>query len=239
MNKFILKRDVNDSKSFHTRLSVKRCKADCIWGIVLLYFLLGFVLNLGMCFSNLPAKSIKVAYSPGNYIDRERALMASITSRSYVNREYVSAELLDNGIQKASQKEIYKLNNTIPHTKEERSMMEYIVECEAHGLSKYHKAIIASVIVNRRYSSYWKYESLKSVMLADNQFSSLDNWYDKTQAPNKDTKLAVKEVLYGTVNREVISKGAVFFYNPDVCGTMSYFEEHEYLFSLDGHKFFR
>lgn len=148
------------------------------------------------------------------------------------------------GIEKIKEKESEESSDTayieVPHTDEEVIMMEYIVECEAHDLSLEHKTIIACVIVNRYYSDLWDYDSISEVILAKKQFSSLPNYYNHYFEPDEDSIKAVESVLSGEIDRDEYSQGAVFFYNPDRSGGyIDFFENREYLFSKDGHRFFR
>lgn len=116
---------------FSKLLEYKRLKRDCICGMVLLYFSLGFVFCLGISYNTVFPKG-NLAYKE-HYRNREFVIVASAesTSRGSTLRPYPSdgSKMVDT-IKDMSQKEIYKLNNTIPHTSEERSMMEYIVECD-------------------------------------------------------------------------------------------------------------
>lgn len=137
---------------------------------------------------------------------------------------------------------IYKIEDNVvykvPCSNEEIELMEYIVEMEAHDLSYKHKEIIACVIVNRVYSNLFP-NTINDVIKARNQFPSIYNYYNKKFHPNQDTKKAVYNVLTGKVNRFNVSKDAVFFYNPSVCGVNSWFESRELVLEMDGHRFFR
>lgn len=137
---------------------------------------------------------------------------------------------------------IYKIEDNVvykvPCSNEEIELMEYIVEMEAHDLSYKHKEIIACVIVNRVYSNLFP-NTINDVIKARNQFPSIYNYYNKKFHPNQDTKKAVYNVLTGKVDRFNVSKDAVFFYNPSVCGVNSWFESRELVLEMDGHRFFR
>ena len=132
------------------------------------------------------------------------------------------------------------LVNSIQCTSEEREMLYYIVEVEAHGGSHRHKNIITSVIVNRMLEPLFNYSSLKEVMTDNGQFTSLGNYYSHWSGftPTEDTKRAVDEVLDGVVDISV-ANNAVYFYNPSVCGRMSFFESKTVALELEGHKFFK
>lgn len=145
-----------------------------------------------------------------------------------------SANIKKENIYKIEDSVVYK----VPCSKEEIELMEYIVEMEAHDLSYKHKEIIACVIVNRVYSNLFP-NTINDVIKARNQFPSIYNYYNKKFHPNQDTKKAVYNVLTGKVDRFNVSKGAVFFYNPSVCGVNSWFESRELVLEMDGHRFFR
>ena len=125
------------------------------------------------------------------------------------------------------------------YTEEELEYCKWIVEAEAHDLSKHHKTLIMCVLVNRLKSDLWNYDSLTDVIFDKNQFPSTYNIYERKLQPNEDTIAAVESVLSGEIDPEKYAQGALFFYNPDRCGgKISFFEKRHYLFSLDGHRFF-
>lgn len=139
------------------------------------------------------------------------------------------------------EQEVVEESSTIvPCTYEEREMMYYLVEVEAHGGSHRHKNIIASVIVNRLLEPMFECDSLKDVMTQRGQFTSLQNYYQhwKGFTPTEDTKDAVDEVLDSIVDIS-IANGAVYFYNPSINGKMSFFESKTVALELEGHKFFK
>lgn len=125
------------------------------------------------------------------------------------------------------------------YTEKEVDYCRWIVEAEAHDLSKHHKTLIMCVLVNRLNSDLWNYDSLTDVIFDENQFPSTYNIYEHKLKPDDDTIAAVESVLSGEIDPEKYAQGAVFFYNPDRCGgKISFFEKRHYLFSLDGHRFF-
>lgn len=140
---------------------------------------------------------------------------------------------------------------------EEREMGYYIVEQEACGLSYEHKQIIMWVIDNRRRSRLFNYRTLKDVMTAKKQFTSLTNYYSKKCEPTPDTIRAVDSVLNAIESEDLNknpesgdiasqseiavnnSKGALFFYHPIKGRRIKFFENREFLFELEGHRFFK
>ena len=124
-------------------------------------------------------------------------------------------------------------------TEEEKKMMEYIIQQEVRGATLKHKRIIAQVIVNRVKSDKFP-DTISEVILQENQFSSVDNYYNHTYEPDEDTRQAVREVLNGDC--EDLSQGALFFYSPRWASqsASNYFENNlTFLFELEGHRFFK
>ncbi len=132
-----------------------------------------------------------------------------------------------------------KARQTCSFTSEEVTMMEYIIQQEVRGASLKHKRIIANVIVNRVKSDAFP-DTIEGVLFQKGQFTSAQNYYNRTYPPDEDTKQAVWEVLNGQC--EDLSQGALYFYAPRWTSqsTASWFENDlDYLFELEGHRFFR
>ena len=130
-------------------------------------------------------------------------------------------------------------SDSLYYTAVEQQMLGYIVQQEAAGYSLEHKQIIAQVIINRVRSDQFP-DTITGVLTQKNQFSSLSNWYSKKNPPDADTLQAVEMVLNGSCEDQ--SMGATFFYAPRWAGgsAASWFENClEYLFTLDGHRFFK
>lgn len=132
-----------------------------------------------------------------------------------------------------------KARRACAFTDEEVTMMEYIIQQEVRGASLKHKRIIANVIVNRVNSDSFP-DTVEGVLFQKGQFTSAQNYYNRKYPPDEDTKRAVQEVL----NRrcEDLSQGALYFYAPRWTAekTASWFENKlDYLFELEGHRFFR
>lgn len=149
------------------------------------------------------------------------------------------AERVSAALQKRAEAERAKARRACSFTSEEVTMMEYIIQQEVRGASLKHKRIIANVIVNRVNSDTFP-DTIEGVLFQKGQFTSAQNYYNRKYPPDEDTKRAVREVL----NRQCddLSQGALFFYAPRWTGqkTASWFEnELDYLFELEGHRFFR
>jgi len=131
-------------------------------------------------------------------------------------------------------------SRTSKYTNEEIEMTKWIVQQEVMGGSLEHKTIVAQVLVNRLNSGHWG-SSLKDVVLAKGQFPSKVNWFNKSNQPDEDTINAVELVLMGNGCKDC-SQGALFFYNPKRVkdkATIRWFESMEFLFEIDGHRFFK
>ena len=159
-------------------------------------------------------------------------IRTEVEKASVVLRERVEAEA-------RAEEAKAKARRACPYTEEEVTMMEYIIQQEVRGASLEHKRIIANVIVNRVHSSDFP-DTIEGVLFQKGQFTSARNYYNKKYEPDADTKQAVWEVL----NRkcEDLSQGALYFYAPRWTAekTASWFENKlNYLFELEGHRFFR
>lgn len=127
-----------------------------------------------------------------------------------------------------------------PYSEEELEIARWIVQQEVMDGSIEHKTIIAQILVNRLQNGYWG-DTLKEVMLADYQFPSKVNWFDKINPPDEDTILAIHKVLIDS-NHEDMSQGALYFYAPAYVSdqdTINWFNGLEFLFEFEGHNFYR
>lgn len=125
------------------------------------------------------------------------------------------------------------------YTREEIEIAKWIVQQEANGSTFEHKLIVAQVLLNRLNDGYWG-NTLSDVIFATGQFPSKSNWYNKKNIPDEDTIKAVKSTFIK--EREDISQGAMYFYNPKYVtdqSTINWFESMEFLFEIDGHRFFK
>lgn len=130
------------------------------------------------------------------------------------------------------------LEGQIPYTYEEQRMMTWVVQQEVRGASLAHKRVIAQVIVNRVKDKAFP-DTVKEVLTQKNQFTSIQNWYQRNYPPDIDTIRAVREVLTGEY---IIPGGMLFFYAPRWASpsAAAWFENDlTYLFEMEGHRFFR
>lgn len=91
--------------------------------------------------------------------------------------------------------------NKLRFTKKDVKILYKIVEAECEGQSKEDKQNVTSVIINRMMNISFD-NSIKEVVFADEQFSSVDNGrYDSVKVAD-DTKEAVNEILENGVTTE-------------------------------------
>lgn len=125
---------------------------------------------------------------------------------------------------------------TVPYTLEEKEMLGYIVQQEAGGYSLPHKQAIVQVVINRVRSDSFP-DTIYGVLTQPGQFASLSNWYAKRSPPDAVTLEAVDSVLDGRYIDQTM--GATFFYAPRWTGGSWFETSLQYLFTLDGHRFFK
>ena len=130
------------------------------------------------------------------------------------------------------------LQGQVAYTYEEQRMMAWVVQQEVRGASEEHKRIIAQVIVNRVKDDAFP-DTIKEVLTQKNQFTSIQNWYQRNYPPDAATIRAVRQVLTGEYT---VPSGALFFYAPRWASASAaeWFENSlTYLFEMEGHRFFR
>ena len=81
-------------------------------------------------------------------------------------------------------------------------------------------------------------DTIREVLLAPGQFTSVQNWYNRTYPPDEDTLQAVEDALSG--NLKPVTGGAVFFYAPRWTdgATAAWFESLPLTLEMEGHRFF-
>ncbi|MFT3950686.1 MAG: cell wall hydrolase [Oscillospiraceae bacterium] len=156
----------------------------------------------------------------------------------YIKKSYLSKDEPEEEVVTTVSKEseTHSRKTVVSCTDTEREMMYYIVEAEVGGCSEKSKLAVANVIINRAQSSRFP-DTIKGVLTARGQFSTIGNYYDKYRTPTKSTKDCVDRALAGEDN----SKGAVYFYSPKNCGgsTSSWFESLTFCMSIDGQRYFK
>lgn len=127
-------------------------------------------------------------------------------------------------------------SGTISYTDEEFEMICYVLQNEAGGCSESSKVAVANVIINRVKSPNFP-NTLKEVLTADNQFTAINNYYNKVNVPTQNTIDCAARALNGEDN----SNGAVFYYAPKYCSGSSaaWFETLTFCMELEGQRFFK
>lgn len=121
-------------------------------------------------------------------------------------------------------------SENIKYTAEEFEMMCYVVQAEVGNCTEPYKIAVANVIINRVKSSRFAYaKNIKAVLTAGGQFTSISNYYSKTNKPNQSTINCCKRALAGEDN----SNGAVYYYSPKICGSIAWFESMQCCLYLD------
>ena len=120
----------------------------------------------------------------------------------------------------------------------EREMMYYIVNAEMGDYSDHAIKMVACVIINRVMSKQFP-NTIAGVITQKNQFSTLSIWYNKSKKPyDKVVKIVDQVLAMSPQEINNISEGALFFYEPSICGYKSYFENKQLLYILGGCRFF-
>ena len=117
-------------------------------------------------------------------------------------------------------------------------MMCYVVQAEVGNCSEAYKIAVANVIINRVKSPRFAYaKSIKAVLTAPNQFTAINNYYNKTKKPNQSTINCCKRALAGEDN----SNGAVYYYTSGWVGASvsSWFESMQLCLVLGRVRFFK
>lgn len=126
----------------------------------------------------------------------------------------------------------------ISYTSEEFEMMCYVLQQEVGGCTDESKIAVANVIINRVNSSRFP-NTIKGVLTANNQFTAIYNYYNKTKAPTKSTIDCARRALNGEGAAE--SKGATYYYAPRYCSSSaaSWFETLTFCMELEGQRYFK
>lgn len=112
-----------------------------------------------------------------------------------------------------------------------------IVQAEAGICDEKGRILVANVVLNRVKSSQFP-DSVRNVVYAQSQFSPVSNGSINSVKITDTTKQCVDRALAG----EDYSQGALYFMNRRGArgGAVSWFDSHlTYLFSHDGHEFFK
>ena len=124
----------------------------------------------------------------------------------------------------------------ISYTEEDYQVLLRIVQAEAGICDEKGKILVANVIINRVLSDEFP-DSVKAVVYEPSQFQPVSNGAINSARVTAETIECVNRALEG----EDYSNGALYFMNRKGSGSAaSWFDRHlNYLFSHDGHEFFR
>ena len=124
----------------------------------------------------------------------------------------------------------------ISYTAEDYQVLLRIVQAEAGICDEKGKILVANVIINRVLSDEFP-DSVKAVVYEPSQFQPVSNGAINSARVTAETIECVNRALEG----EDYSNGALYFMNRKGSGSAaSWFDRHlNYLFSHDGHEFFR
>lgn len=124
----------------------------------------------------------------------------------------------------------------ISYTEEDYQVLLRIVQAEAGICDEKGKILVANVIINRVLSDEFP-DSVKAVVYEPSQFQPVSNGAINSARVTAETIECVNRALEG----EDYSNGALYFMNRKGSGgAASWFDRHlNYLFSHDGHEFFR
>lgn len=110
------------------------------------------------------------------------------------------------------------------------------VENEVGGCSIDSKYFVTSVVINRLLSEDWEGDTIWNVITAPNQFSGVESYMYEYDYASQETIDCVSYVLNSGID---FAYGATMFYNPYICGYIDWFESHELVAEMEGHRYFR
>lgn len=110
------------------------------------------------------------------------------------------------------------------------------VENEVGGCSIDSKYFVTSVVINRLLSDDWEGDTIWNVITAPNQFSGVGSYMYEYDYASQETIDCVSYVLNSGID---FAYGATMFYNPYICGYIDWFESHELVAEMEGHRYFR
>jgi hypothetical protein len=120
-------------------------------------------------------------------------------------------------------------------------MLKCVVEAEVGSMSYEHKMLSTQVVVNRVLSERFSEKTLKGILTAPGQFSTIGNYYNNYRAVTDSTSDAVDAVLSGMYEDK--SEGALFYYSPKYCKNqkaIDWFENDlKFLYEIDGVRYFK
>lgn len=125
----------------------------------------------------------------------------------------------------------------ITYIDKEISMIEHVVMNEVGYCSEESMVTITNIIFNRVNDDRFP-DTISEVLHQENQFTAIQNYYNCRLEPTVKVKEIVERVLKGEDN----SMGALYYYAPKYVKnlrTINWFESLEFLFELDGQRYFK
>lgn len=116
------------------------------------------------------------------------------------------------------------------------TMLCYVVSHEVGNCSYESKKAVAHTVLNRVNSNLFP-DTVYDVLLVPGQYDAIwDSYYCGQFVPSEDTINACQEALY----EYDFTLGATYYYNPNVCGYMDWFESLQICYIDDnGQRFFK
>jgi len=144
-----------------------------------------------------------------------------------------TSSLQDSPVQEQSN--LVGFNGTLNYSEKDFLALANVVQHEVGNCSSLSKQMVASVVINRALSGIFP-SSLYDVVNQTNQFTGMKNFIDRTDYATEDTIYWCQYVLDNGVD---YSNGALFYYAPQWCGYMSYFENMTLVAEHDGQRYFK
>lgn len=122
-------------------------------------------------------------------------------------------------------------------TDTEISMIEHVVMNEVGYCSEESIIAVTNIIFNRVNDERFP-DTVSEVLHQENQFTAIQNYYNVRLASTEQ----VKEIVQGVLNGEDNSMGALYYYAPKYTKnqrTVNWFESLEFLFELEGQRYFK
>lgn len=126
-------------------------------------------------------------------------------------------------------------NGTLTYTDKDFLALVNVVQHEVGNCSSLSKQMVASVVINRALSGIFP-SSMYDVVNQNNQFTGMKAYIDRTDYATQDTVYWCQYVLDNGID---YSNGALFYYAPQWCGYMSYFENMTLVAEHDGQRYFK
>lgn len=167
--------------------------------------------------------------------EEARAQVEALQRQIVKERQEEAAQRQAEEARKKAEEEL-RAARRISYTDEDYQVLLRIVQAEAGICDKKGKMLVANVIINRVLSDEFP-NSVKSVVYEPSQFQPVSNGAIHSARVTAETIECVDRALAG----EDYSKGALYFMNRKGSGSAaSWFDRHlKFLFSHDGHEFFR